>query len=171
MVRVAFLVFLGCVLGSCLETHECTDIGCVDQANFTIRTASGAWEAGEYSLSVTFDDVVHTCSFTLPDDLPAQGSLDALDCTPRLDAYIQQESMCMEYRNGDSVSQSCTPIPDQYSLSGWFYGTPSTLAVSLERDGAELVEETHSLSYEESRPNGPECDPICRQASVDIAIP
>ncbi|HEY3496371.1 MAG TPA: hypothetical protein VGK73_16840, partial [Polyangiaceae bacterium] len=136
----------------------------------TLRTETGEWEAGEYTLSLSFDGVTHECAFSVPDNLPSQGSVDMLDCSPRLDAYLQQEVTCVEHNDDDSSSLSCTPVPDQYYLNAWFYGTPSSVDVALARGGDELIEETQALTYEESRPNGPECEPLCRQASVEIEV-
>lgn len=169
--RMGYLVMAGFAAGSCVDSHECTEIGCVDQASVSLRTESGEWQPGAYALALSFDGTDYACSFDVPDDLPANGSVGMLSCSPRLDAYINQEVTCMEYTHGDSVSQSCTPIPDQYYVSVSVMGTPASVDVSLERDGDTLVEETHELSYEEARPNGPECEPLCRQASVEVNVP
>ncbi|HEX2672935.1 MAG TPA: hypothetical protein VHM25_18755 [Polyangiaceae bacterium] len=156
------------VAGSCSEPTACTDVGCSDQASFTIRPPGSHWDEGAYSLQVKFDDAVYSCSFTLPDALPGTGSWQALDCTPALQAYLTPEVDCEEHKNGDSVSQVCTPIPDQYYLQASSTGTPATLAVTLQRDDTTLLEETRALSYRATQPNGPECGPTCQQASTDF---
>ena len=141
------------------------------ESTLTVRTEDGEWEAGEYTLRIAFDGQEHTCSFVAPDDFPPLGSVSTVDCTPTLGVFIQQEATCTEHRDGNSHSQSCTPIPNQYRLEVTTYGTPSRLEVAVDRDGTTLVDHEQALAYEVSRPNGPECDPICRQANVEVTVP
>jgi hypothetical protein len=75
------------------------------------------------------------------------------------------------YEDEDSQSQSCTPIPDQYYLEVWLEGTPATADVVLARDGTGLIDESVSFEYNASRPNGPECDPLCHQAAYELDVP
>jgi len=173
MVRAfSTLVFLaGVVLGSCAEEHACTEVGCSDQASFTLRPAGSHWDDGAYALEVTFDDARYSCAFAVPDALPTAGSWQPLDCTPALEVYLTPEVECEEHKNGDTVSQVCTPIPGQYYLQGSIQGTPATLEVALQRDSATLLDETRTLAYQATQPNGPECEPTCRQASSDFTLP
>lgn len=159
------------VLGSCSDEHACTDIGCSDQASFTLRPAGSHWDDGAYTLEVTFDDTRYSCAFAVPDALPSTGSWQPVDCTPALQVYLTPEVDCEEHRNGDTVSQVCTPIPDQYYLQGSIQGTPATLELTLERDSAALLHETRTLTYQTTQPNGPECGPACRQASTEFTLP
>jgi hypothetical protein len=146
-------------------------MGCNDQASFTIRPPDSHWDDGVYSLQVQFDDAAYSCTFTLPEALPAEGSWQALDCTPWLQAYLTPEVHCEEHTNGDSSSQVCSPIPDQYYLQASSAGTPASLSVTLQRDSDTMLDETQTLSYSATQPNGPECGPTCRQASIDFTSP
>jgi hypothetical protein len=143
----------------------------MDGATLTFRTDDNEWPAGSYTLTLDYGAEHASCTFSVPDDLPENGSVGVVTCTQPWMASLNYEVMCVEHRNGDSVGQSCTPIPDQYYLSVTLSGTPDSVTVLLERDDEPLLEETHALSYAESRPNGPECDPLCRQASVEIRVP
>jgi hypothetical protein len=171
MVRVACLAVLVSLVVSCVESHSCTEIGCADQASITLRTQSGAWEAGEYALRIAFDGGEHACSFTIPDALPSGGNVGEIDCTPGANVYFYQETTCTEHSDGYSSSQSCTPVPDQYYLQASIYGTPATVQVVLSREGATLVDTENDLAYSESRPNGPDCEPLCRQATLELIVP
>jgi hypothetical protein len=152
------VVWLGST--SCIDLGQsCTIMGCMDQARLTFRPAGGAWTAGSYDLSVTVDGVERRCAFSVPEVLPAPRNGRSL-CEPALPLYIQSEVTCTE--------QSCTPIPDRYSASLTLEGTPSVLAVVIERDGEVILDETPALEYRSLRPNGPDCDPLCRQASADL---
>lgn len=172
MVRVVGSLLLAVFLSSCLETHSCTEIGCSDVAGVTIQTANGEWAAGEYALNVAFDAMASRCTFTLPDDLPRLGSLSQLDCDTGLQAHFSQRAKCTEHKGPDgSSSQTCIPIPNQFDLEISQQGVPAKVSVELRLADAVLVDESHSLSYQDVQPNGPECGPVCRQASVKIAIP
>jgi hypothetical protein len=171
MVRVLFVASVAWWLGSCLEGHSCTEIGCSDAATFSFRTPTGAWQDGEYTLAIRADGTDYDCSFAVPDDLPEMGQPTPLDCMPELAAYVMPEVTCMEIRHDDAVSQSCTVIPGQYYVEASILGTPETVSVSLERDAEVVVEENVVLDYQESRPNGPDCEPLCRQATAAFTVP
>lgn len=153
---------------SCTEIgRSCTEMGCADQASLSLRPASGEWPAGEYALSVTVDGTERRCAFNVPADLPEPRSARSL-CEPALPLYIQPETTCTEHRDRDSVSQSCTPIPQRYWASLTLYGTPSAVSVVLERDGTPVLDEALTLRYQAARPNGPGCEPLCHQASANL---
>jgi hypothetical protein len=142
-------------------------MGCADQASLELRPSSGEWIAGDYQLSVTVDGTERRCAFNIPADLPEPKTGRSL-CEPALPLYIQPETTCTEHRERDSVSQSCTPIPDRYWASLTLYGTPSALLVVLERDGTRILGESLNIQYQNERPNGPGCEPLCRQASANL---
>jgi len=173
MVRVVltFVAVAVAAFGACSEPTTCTDVGCSDGVSFTVRPQGSHWDEGAYSLAVAFEGADYGCTFTVPDALPSAGSWQPLDCTPALQAYLTPEVKCEEHKSGDSVSQVCTPIPDQYYLQVSKDGTPATLVVTLQRDGAPLLDDTRTLAYGSVQPNGPECAPSCRQAAVDFMLP
>jgi hypothetical protein len=172
MVRVLSLTVLLGFFVSCMESHSCTEIGCIDAAGVTIRTESGEWAEGVYTLRIAFDGEEYECGFDMPGDLPeVVGQRGELDCEPRLEASFTPRVECTESSDGNSSSQSCTPIERQFDLEVFTQGTPAALDVKLDLDGMLLVDESHDLVYEEYFPNGPECGPACRQANVEIDIP
>jgi hypothetical protein len=132
-----------------------------------LRPASGEWAPGAYQLYLTLDGTERRCAFNVPADLPAPRTARSL-CDPALPLYLQPETICTEHRERDAVSQSCTPIPDRYSASLTLYGTPSALRVVLERDGTAILDESSTLQYQSERPNGPGCEPLCRQARTNL---
>ncbi|MFZ5895766.1 MAG: hypothetical protein ACOY0T_32215 [Myxococcota bacterium] len=153
----------------------CTEIGCGDEAILSFRTpADTPWSTGSYALVLTYDGVQHACQFTVPDALPMSGSSHAIPCAPDIGyAGVQffQDSKCQTTRNGDSVSQSCTPIPGRYVLQATVLGTPKDIAVIIRRDDAEIINRNLTLQYSITQPNGPECGPTCHQASADVEVP
>jgi hypothetical protein len=173
MVRVLAFLLLPVLLSACVEAHSCTEIGCADAAGVTIKTESGEWAPGVYTLDIAFDGAAHECSFTMPDDLPeVVGQLGELDCDTDLNAYFTPRYTCMEFIDSNGARhQTCTPLERQFDLEVSTYGTPAALTVALELDGSVLVDEAHDLAYQTYYPNGPECGPACRQANVVLTIP
>jgi hypothetical protein len=163
------LLFLATALPSC-STHDCTAIGCIDQATLTFKTADGTWADGGYTMSIDASGTVHRCTFQLPADFPATGSLATVSCEPTLDVFIEQEVMCTETRTGDGVSQSCTPVAGHFHISANLPDTPESVTVTLSRDGVELLNTSQMLAYETVQPNGPECGPGCRESSLELTV-
>jgi hypothetical protein len=173
MVRASLtLVALGLAAsGACSSFGgACSDVGCNDEASFTLRAPENHWDDGAYSLEIRFDDADYQCAFMVPDDLPSTGIDRALDCMPFLDAYLTPERKCETQKNGNSESVTCTPVPDQYYVQASVVGTPRTLNVALQRNGSALLVDTRTLSYSATQPNGPDCGPTCRQASSEFTL-
>jgi hypothetical protein len=154
-----------------LEGHSCTEIGCGEGVGVNVRPVGGTWPAGAYRLELGLDDVAGTCDFTVPEDLPAmRGSATSLTCLDGATLLLQQIFDCRSISEGGAVSQTCEPVADQYELTLSAFGTPTTLTLVLTRDGEELVSENRELTYTESRPNGPDCEPVCRQAQAELSF-
>jgi hypothetical protein len=169
MFCVAAIALCGCE--GFLIGHGCTEIGCIDSVQLTLRTADDSWPDGSYRIELTFGESRHVCQTKLPDDFPdSAGSLAPLRCEPELDAWFNPRANCVETRTRDAVSQSCTPIRDHWTLEVSSPGTPATLQARVERDGASLLDTQRELEYEESRPNGPDCEPLCRQAAIRLTL-
>jgi hypothetical protein len=168
-----FLALGLAVLASGCEvfTHSCTEIGCLDGVTLELTPGGGTFADGNYTLELIAETTRSACRFAIPDSTPSQGTVGTVDCDLGLDAFIQQAAECTEMRTADAVSESCRPLPGQFTLNAQLQATPETLAVRLVRDGVSLVEQTLTPAYETSRPNGPDCDPECRQAQVSLELP
>lgn len=145
--------------------QECTEIGCADGVLFDVLPEDGLWEEGAYALVVRLDDVTYTCEFSVPADLPTAGLLNSIPCGG-LNVELAQRTTCSEVREGTQSSQGCEPIPDQYDLLISSYGTPAESRITLERDGDPVLNDERTLDYEETFPNGEDCDPGCKQTRV-----
>ncbi|HEX5099362.1 MAG TPA: hypothetical protein VFV94_07665 [Polyangiaceae bacterium] len=173
MVRLArYVGVLGLSLGAdACEAHGCTEMGCMDSAGFTLHAPGDEWAPGAYELAIDFDETAHSCTFTMPDAVDAaggQGVAIAVACTPKLDAWLNAVVTCTTHSDGSSSSQSCTPIPGRYYLSVQTSTLATSLSVSVTLDGADYFSATHALTYKASQPNGPDCEPICRNATVEF---
>ncbi|HKU39734.1 MAG TPA: hypothetical protein VJR89_16350 [Polyangiales bacterium] len=134
-----------------------------------LRPRDGTWDPGSYRLELDFDDASHSCALTVPDDLPpTAGTPVQLRCEPQLEASLSAEVTCTEQRTSGGSSQSCTPLAGRFRLDVRRDGTPELLRIQIERDAAAVFAHDQQLEYEESRPNGPDCEPLCRQAELDL---
>jgi len=169
--KVARAVCLvGLALGAC-SGDDCSEVGCVDQAVVVIVPQTGQWQDGSYTLDVTFDDVSYSCAFEAPSDAGTQGVWQALDCTPALEVYLAPVVKCEEHQSGQSQSQTCGPVEDAFYLQATAPGTPATLSVTLTRGEDEvLLDESGNVAYQAAQPNGPECEPTCRQAFATYVL-
>ncbi|HXS16155.1 MAG TPA: hypothetical protein VN764_03150 [Polyangiaceae bacterium] len=151
----------------------CTDIGCSDQVYGTIRTVNGALEAGHYVITLTTQRSSHTCTMDWPDAFPGDGIAN-IPCNPELGAVgmsLRQDTHCTEEVGDDASSNSCSPIPDQYTLTFIINDTPDVLTVQVERDGDVLGAQDFTPDYDETQPNGKGCPPVCEQAEIEMILP
>jgi hypothetical protein len=147
---------------------SCTEMGCGDALALTLRTDDNTWPVGQYSFEISLGDQSYTCAVDIPDDLPDN---PGGNCEPQLNASFRAETECTERRTKDAVSQSCTPIADHWLLEIHQSGTPKTLRVKVTRDGSIILEKDQELTYKETRPNGLDCEPVCKQSQVELILP
>ena len=63
------------------------------------------------------------------------------------------------------------PDPSRCFAGAWFHDfTPADVVVRVTTQ-AGAVEQTFRPSYQTVRPNGPHCEPTCRQAVVRVPLP
>ena len=142
----------------------------------SLRPQAGSWADGAYTFVFTTPESVHTCQLALPGELPTTpGPLRELTCSPALGtlggALLNPASACREERAANAVSENCQPLPGQFVLEVQFVGTPATLSVHVERSGTVLLDDKQTLRYTEERPNGPGCEPVCRQTRLALTLP
>jgi|GEM_PF-2661754 len=167
-VVVGFTLYKG---AACVWPHSCTEASCSDGVSVTLAFADHRWPDGAYVFEVELDDVKHTCSFSWPEAQPARGSVREVPCEPtELEASLSQDAKCTEHRTADAVTQSCAPLEGQYSLRMSRFGTPKKLVLHSTRDGEYLKDLALDLEYVEERPNGPDCEPLCRQSSQELQL-
>lgn len=163
MQRVAAVV-LSLVLGACTKGQtdiggapgqRCTQIGCVDGLRVEMRPASG-WAPGSYAFAVDLDGVKVTCTGALP--------LRACEAGPSLTCDVADKVVIGE--------SGCALPKEQHAFSDlWVQSGPQKVEIVISRDGQELKREALTPAYTESRPNGPDCGPVCRSASATLTLP
>lgn len=133
-----------------VEGHECTAIGCADGFFVTITSAS-AWPAGAYVVTVVADGATTTCAATFP--LTASS-------TPACSGPGVQVGL----------SGSLLPAAQQSIASVTLMTTPKAVSIDVARDGASIGGRSYTPTYKTSRPNGPDCEPVCTNASDTLAV-
>jgi len=137
---------LGCVLGTKDDTAvECTEIGCEDGIFLTFSLT----EAGDYTITAVAGGDTVTCTASLPFD-----GTEACD-------------------GPGYTTLSGTALPaDQQSIEGLTLEstTAADVHLTIVRSGTTLYDDTMTVSYETSQPNGPACGPTCTEAALDVAL-
>lgn len=132
--------------------RACTQIGCQDGLVVQVRPAE-AWPHGEYRFDIEHDGARVVCTGTLP--LPPC-ELRALRCD------APQPSI---------VESGCALEPAAHAFGDVVFSTtPSTVAVVVRHDGKLVGSGRWSPVYQQSQPNGPGCEPVCTNATVELTL-
>lgn len=155
--RGCLWAMLGLVtLGGCEafggETSGCTAIGCQSGLQVELQH-TGQWLAGTYLLQISADDGPSmSCTVQLPFSSITSGASCSSD-------EVQLQT------SGQALSS------DQHALVGlWIRTTPAKVELVLKRDGTTVASTTLQPTYTTSRPNGPDCEPVCTQANAAVAV-
>lgn len=124
----------------------CTEIGCVDGLRVTLEP-SARWPAGSYRFDLVIDGTATSCTGSLP--LPSCDT-PGLSCSGA----------------GVQIGESgCALPPAEHGYSElMFASAPREVRVTISRDGQVVGERELEPVYQTSRPNGPECPPVCNSA-------
>ena len=127
-------------------------MGCID--GLTIELKAESWPAGAYGFRVRLDDETITCTGALP--LPECGS-PALSCDGP----------------GVTITESgCALPPDQHAFGEIVIDAhPDEVEVGLDYAGKTRVGYTSKPIYSTVRPNGPDCEPMCKQGGIAMKVP
>jgi hypothetical protein len=139
----------------------CTLIGCVDSFTASAQRADGSIPEGAHRIEVLADGTTLRCAFTFPLAGTAQPACDA-----GLQVTVLQAQFCIQTQSGSSSSSTCDPLPGKFTETLTLQGTPGQVHVWQYVDDAAILDAAVAPQYQDSRPNGPACEPVCRQASV-----
>lgn len=133
----------------------CTQMGCINGLHVNLAKVT-PWTAGNYSFAFELDGAAVTCTGALP--LPACDQGSALRCDVEGKVQI-----------GES---GCALPPEQHGFSDiQISGTPTKIQLTIEHAETVLHSSEFAPTYVTTRPNGPECEPECRSASTELALP
>ena len=171
----------GVVLAGCEplgdDLRPCTEIGCSDSIDVTIDGTQLDWADGDYTLDLGLDTQLYHCTFALPvaGGVARPGTpLTPFDCAPALPGgtgslVITPWAACPSRADaGRTLPQQMRPC--QYSIQLQSNTAPATVTARLAHEGTVLLEEGLQPEYAVTMPNGPECEPTCRQSQVSFLV-
>lgn len=132
---------------------NCTAMGCIDGLHVDFSPNAG-WPSGHYRFIVEAGGKTTTCEGDLP--LRACSEGPSLRC------------------DGEGVmigESGCALPPAEHGFSDLeLRDGPAEVRLTIERDGARLVTKSMKPAYRTTQPNGPGCEPVCRQAAERIDL-
>ncbi|MBP7252817.1 MAG: hypothetical protein KBA75_04960 [Alphaproteobacteria bacterium] len=133
-----------------LSPVACTEMGCVDGLMLSVAP-DYRWHSGAYVFRLKLDGRAVIC----------QGSLPLKACD--MPSLTCDGVGVMITESGCALQPEAHGFGDIQISSG-----PQQVAVSITRDGQTMVDKTVTPTYRTARPNGPQCEPECRQASLPL---
>lgn len=124
-------------------TKACTEVGC--GTSLQVQFSGATDVPGRYRVELVADNVATSCEVSLdPNDRPVCSGANVLW---HILAYPDK---------GDGVVR----------IQGFelWSGTPAEIDFVVYRDDKIVGGETFRPTYTESRPNGEDCEPVCRQS-------
>jgi hypothetical protein len=164
-----------------MQPHQCTLVGCEDQATLDLQSPTGAWPPGSYQFALVIDGNAANCAIQVPAAPSGTTRVDG-SCTSKITLTFLAEQQCGTPANDGAAtgttssgsnstqSETCSPVPGHFHQTLTLPGTPRDVALTLTRDDHSLVQQNVTLTYATSQPNGPGCDPTCHQASSALTI-
>lgn len=142
------------------DGRACTEMGCVEGLTIDLQSPSG-WAPGAYRFDIELDQDKVSCEVTLP--LRACDAGPSARCTLHPGEGPSERVMISE--------SGCALPPAQHSLPTLsIRGEPARVRVAVSRDGAQLASEELTPAYRTVTPNGPGCEPVCRQAHGAVTL-
>jgi hypothetical protein len=151
--------------------RSCTAIGCADAVSIALRGQNGTWRSGSYAIQFDADELSYACTLTIPADFPQpSGNATGLACDHGMTADFRAATTCSEQRTAATVNQTCDVVENQWLIEASVPGTPRALHVAVQREGSSLLEHSETVRYSETRPNGPDCEPVCQQSRIELGL-
>jgi hypothetical protein len=132
-------------------SRACTEIGCGPAFGVEFQRAAG-WGLGVYRIELQVDGETVSCERQIP-------------------LHCDEEPACSR-ADVQLVEIGCALDVSQQSLGGVQFVAegPAQVSVRVRHDDTELGTAEYAPQYTESRPNGPDCEPVCRQAKHETLV-
>jgi hypothetical protein len=137
----------------CASTESfCTLVGCSDSLTIEVVLGPATQRGGGWIVETTLDGRTTSCTIDVTTDSSDLIVDTTTDC-PSLTIF-----------EGDTSQD----LVVAFAFEG---SAPASASIKLTRDGTEVLSDTVSPSYVVSQPNGPDCEPTCRQATERLSLP
>jgi len=148
-----FMALCAIFLSSPAKAQQaCTEIGCVD--GLTISTEGMDWPAGYYKLKFLLNNKASVeCHGTLPLKPCPEGP--SFSCN----------------KQGITIGESGCALPKKaHAISDIRINAfPQKIVATIMRNGSTVHLRTLRPVYQTTQPNGPNCQPICKSATVSLS--
>jgi hypothetical protein len=155
-------VLMGMGLGlsaSCTTEKSCTTIGCTDRLSLILVRPDGSEPHFEISL------VVDGKSIACP--APALGG--SSKCDDGVFVSLSEGQVCRQDETATAATLRCTGN-GRFQEVVEIQSPPTAVTVSLAQGGETKSLGTFSPTYQTMQPNGPGCEPVCRQAEITQVV-
>lgn len=133
----------------------CTKMGCVGALEVEV-VGGDKLAKGKYVVDVEADGKKGKCTFVAPgfcgDKAPA--------CDGEVEIFVQTLGCDATDKGAPAAKINELRLPS----------TPAAATITVTRDGKKVGEAKLAPQYKEVRPNGPDCNPVCKQAKDRLEI-
>ncbi len=147
--------------------HPCTEMACSDQGLLVVHYDAAHFRAGAHHFEIRADAQTIRCDATitaLTEDVFA-----TCDGAAEVHVGAEMRTVDMEVPGMPGVvGITSEVVPGRFHASIGITGTPASIHVVHTIDGAAHSDRTAAITYGEHRPNGPDCEPVCRQGRVEV---
>lgn len=146
----ALCLLLGASIANAQQA--CTEMGCI--SGLTIEIAQDYhWKPGRYVFDFVLDDKPVHC----------RGNLPLNTCDSQSMQCSSNEVMIME--------SGCAMPPETQGFGNITLSTfPAKVSVKISRDSRVIGAQEFTPAYKGVQPNGSQCQPVCKQATVTLPL-
>lgn len=149
LLRVVALLFV--MVSPAQAQMACTQIACMDGLTIDVPLEY-QWQPGSYVFDFTLDGKPVRCSGSLP-----------------LKSCEQHSLTCSA--EGVMIMESGCALPDGHGFGMISIGSgPASAALSITHNGKTIAQGSWKPTYQSAQPNGQQCEPTCRQATVTLGL-
>ncbi|MES1172644.1 MAG: hypothetical protein ABUL77_05365 [Bacteroidota bacterium] len=159
--RVIVILLVGLAAPGCFtKSGACTLIGCTDQATIGIQKENGG--PVTVALALDIDGRAVTC--------PAPALNGFASCDTQVTVASREVQTCVEETTATAKVLRCSGS-GRFEQVVTINGTPKVVRITASDAGGVVGERSFQPLYATLRPNGPDCDPVCRQWGADWVLP
>jgi hypothetical protein len=132
--------------------QACTEMGCMNGLTIDVPL-DYRWQPGAYVFDFNLDGKAVRCTGSLP-----LKSCDQPSITCSAEGVMIMESGCALPKNGHGFGMITID------------SSPASASIKITRSGQMIAQNSWKPAYQITRPNGPRCEPTCRQATVSLTL-
>jgi hypothetical protein len=147
------------------KAKACTERACHSSASIHARVPEASAGKGAHAFAIEADGVRRTCQLAyVPSGAPVSATCDGEGAVELTFGPLMKMVPAPASVPG-TVGVAQTPVAGEFAWDLTIQGEPSRVHVTHTLDGKPVLDRTASPTYKESRPNGDDCPPVCRQAT------